>query len=181
MPGEDVQTFEQDLPGANTAGFNTREIGGLPLETSLTMNESWGFNITDHKYKSPRELIGYLVRAAGNGANLLLNIGPRPDGTIQPEAEERLRAIGSWLATYGGSIYGTRAGPIAPRSWGVTTQRGTPCSCTCSIGRTQRCAAVTRRGTVDGAELAGGEGSGAGADGGRDDADVTGGGGGSAG
>lgn len=83
-----------------------------------------GFNLTDHTYKSPRELIHYLVRAAGYGANLLLNIGPRPDGTIPPEAEERLRAIGSWLATYGVSIYGTRAGPIAPRSWGVTTQRG---------------------------------------------------------
>ena len=124
LAGEDVQTFEQDLPGANTAGFNTRTIGGLPLETSLTMNESWGFNLTDHTYKSPRELIHYLVRAAGYGANLLLNIGPRPDGTIPPEAEERLRAIGAWLTTYGGSIYGTRAGPIAPRSWGVTTQRG---------------------------------------------------------
>ena len=65
LPGEDVQTFEQDLPGANTAGFNTTEIGALPLETSLTMNESWGFNITDTKFKSTRELIGYLVRAAG--------------------------------------------------------------------------------------------------------------------
>src|SRR6185369_8900867 len=77
LPGEDVQTFEQDLPGANTAGFNTREIGALPLETSLTMNESWGFNITDNKFKSVRELIATLVRAAGQGANLLLNIGPR--------------------------------------------------------------------------------------------------------
>jgi alpha-L-fucosidase len=58
------------------------------------------------------------------GANLLLNIGPRPDGTIPPEAEARLREIGKWLATNGGAIYGTRAGPIPPRSWGVTTQRG---------------------------------------------------------
>jgi alpha-L-fucosidase len=123
LPGEDVQTFEQDLPGANTAGFNTREIGSLPLETSLTMNDSWGFNITDHRFKSERELIGYLVRAAGNDANLLLNIGPRPDGTIQPEAVERLRDIGRWLKKYGTSIYGTRGGPIAPREWGVTTQR----------------------------------------------------------
>src|SRR3989454_9205983 len=88
------------------------------------MNDSWGFNLTDHHYKSTRELIHYLVRAAGVGANLLLNIGPRPDGTIPPEAEERLREIGQWLATNGGAIYGTRAGPIAPRSWGVTTQRG---------------------------------------------------------
>ncbi len=124
LPGEDVQTFEQDLPGANTAGFNTRSIGGLPLETSLTMNESWGFNITDTKFKSTRELIGYLVRAAGANANLLLNIGPRPDGTIQPEAAERLRAIGEWLAKNGSSIYGTRGGPISPRTWGATTQRG---------------------------------------------------------
>ena len=65
-----------------------------------------------------------LVRAAGVGANLLLNIGPRPDGTIPPEAEQRLREIGQWLRANGGAIYGTRAGPIAPRSWGVTTQRG---------------------------------------------------------
>ena len=124
LPGEDVQTFEQDLPGANTAGFNTKEIGSLPLETSLTMNNSWGFNITDTSWKSPRELIGYLVRAAGRDANLLLNIGPRPDGTIQPEAVERLQSLGDWLARYGSSIYGTRGGPIPPRSWGVTTQRG---------------------------------------------------------
>jgi alpha-L-fucosidase len=123
LPGEDVQTFEQDLPGANTAGFNTREIGSLPLETSLTMNDSWGFNITDHRFKSERDLIGYLVRAAGNDANLLLNIGPRPDGTIQPQAVERLRDMGRWLKIYGTSVYGTRGGPIAPRDWGVTTQR----------------------------------------------------------
>ena len=124
LPGEDVQTFEQDLPGANTAGFNTREIGALPLETSLTMNRSWGFNITDGSFKSVRELVGYLARAAGNDANLLLNVGPRPDGTIQPEAVERLREVGVWLERYGESIYGTRRGPVAPRSWGVTTQRG---------------------------------------------------------
>jgi alpha-L-fucosidase len=124
LPGEDVQTFEQDLPGANTAGFNTTEIGRLPLETSLTMNRSWGFNLTDHDWKSVRELIQTLARAAGSDANLLLNVGPRPDGTIQPEAVERLRAIGGWLATNGRSIYGTRGGPIPPRRWGVTTRRG---------------------------------------------------------
>jgi alpha-L-fucosidase len=88
------------------------------------MNESWGFNITDRKFKSVRELIGYLVRAAGRDANLLLNIGPRPDGTIQPEAVARLDSLGEWLRTNGASIYGTRGGPIPPRPWGVTTQRG---------------------------------------------------------
>jgi len=124
LPGEDVQTFEQDLPGANTAGFNTTEIGNLPTETSLTMNGSWGFNITDRNFKPVRELVSTLVRAAGTGTNLLLNIGPRPDGTIDPEFAQRLQAIGRWLATNGRSIYGTRAGPIPPRAWGATTRRG---------------------------------------------------------
>lgn len=124
LPGEDAQTFEQDLPGANTAGFNTTQIGALPLETSLTMNQSWGFNLTDQRFKSVREVIRYLVRAAGNDANLLLNVGPRADGTIQPEAAERLREVGQWLDVFGPSIYATRRGPIPPRNWGVTTQRG---------------------------------------------------------
>ena len=124
LPGEDAQTFEQDLPGANTAGFNTKEIGALPLETSLTMNGSWGFNLTDRKFKSLKDLIGYLVRAAGHGANLLLNVGPRPDGTLQPEAVAHLQEIGAWLHTYGASIYGTRPGPVSPQSWGATTRKG---------------------------------------------------------
>ncbi len=123
--GEDVQTFEQDLPGANTAGFNTSYVSGdLPLETSLTMNDSWGFNITDTSYKSVRTIVSYLVRAAGNGANLLLNVGPRPDGTISPEFVARLDSIGGWLGTYGASIYDTHRGPVPPRPWGATTQRG---------------------------------------------------------
>jgi alpha-L-fucosidase len=124
LPGEDAQTFEQDLPGANTAGFNTTTIGTLPLETSLTMNDSWGFNITDRHWKSVPEIVAYLVRAAGSNANLLLNIGPRPDGTIQPEAAQHLREVGRWLQVYGTSIYNTRGGPVSPRPWGVTTQRG---------------------------------------------------------
>src|SRR5256886_582050 len=107
--GEDVQTFEQDFPGANSAGFNTSYVSGdLPLETSLTMNGSWGFNITDKDFKSVRTLVGYLVRAAGNGANLLLNIGPRPDGTISPEFTARLDSPGAWLAGDGPARYGRR-------------------------------------------------------------------------
>jgi len=124
LPGEDVQTFEQDLPGANTAGFNTTEIGKLPTETSLTMNGSWGFNITDRDFKSVKELVTTLVRAAGTGTNLLLNIGPRPDGTISPEFVQRLDSIGRWMDKHGQSIYATRAGPITPRQWGVTTRKG---------------------------------------------------------
>jgi alpha-L-fucosidase len=64
-----------------------------------------------------------LVQAAGNNSNLLLNIGPQPNGEIQQEFSTRLLAIGDWLSKYGNSIYGTRGGPIAPGDWGVTTQK----------------------------------------------------------
>ena len=140
LPGEDVQTFEQDLPGANTAGFNTREIGALPLETSLTMNQSWGFNITDKKFKSMKELIGYLVRAAGNDGNLLLNIGPRPDGTIQPEAVERLRAVGDWLRHVRTlHLWNARRAGESARHGARRRGAATPSSSTCSTGPTVRC------------------------------------------
>jgi len=124
-PGEDFQMFEKDLPGRNTAGFNEQsEIGDLPLETCETMNNAWGFNITDRAYKSTKDLVRYLVRAAGNDANFLLNVGPMPNGKIQPEFESRLREMGQWLSRYGEAIYGTRGGPVTPRPWGVTTQKG---------------------------------------------------------
>jgi alpha-L-fucosidase len=123
-PGEDVQVFERDLPGQNTAGFNTEYVSDkLPLESCDTLNDSWGFNIGDSKYKSPEELERRLVRAAGDNSNLLLNIGPMPNGEIQPEFSTRLKAVGKWLAKYGDSIYGTRGGPIAAGDWGVTTQK----------------------------------------------------------
>jgi alpha-L-fucosidase len=124
-PGEDVQTFERDLPGQNTAGFNTKYVTDqLPLESSNTLNDSWGFNIGDHKFKSPEEVEEMLVRAAGNNSNLLLNIGPMPNGEIQDEFVNRLHAIGEWTSRYGDTIYETRGGPAAPADWGVTTQKG---------------------------------------------------------
>lgn len=123
-PGEDVQIFEQDLPGENTAGMSGQDISALPLETCLTMNNTWGYSITDKRYKSAETLVRALVRAAGRGANLLLNVGPRPDGRLPDEALERLRAMGEWLRTNGETIYGTRAGVVAPHPWGVSTQKG---------------------------------------------------------
>ena len=125
FPGEDFQMFEKDLPGQKTTGFNTeQEIGELPLETCETINNAWGFNASDKKFKSTKDLIHYLVKAAGNNANFLLNVGPRPDGTIQPEFQTRLREMGKWIEVNGESIYGTRGGPLSPRPWGVTTRKG---------------------------------------------------------
>jgi alpha-L-fucosidase len=124
-PGEDFQMFEKDLPGGRTQGFNSdSEIGNLPLETCETMNGAWGFNITDRRYKSTKDLIRYLVRAAGANANFLLNVGPMSNGKIQPEFVTRLQEMGAWTWKNGESIYGTRGGPIGPRPWGVTTRKG---------------------------------------------------------
>jgi len=122
FPGEDFQMFEKDLPGKNTAGFNQTGIGELPLESCQTMNNSWGFNMVDNDWKSSTEIIQFLVRAAGANANLLLNVGPKPNGQIQQENIDTLKVVGDWLAQYGESIYGTRGGPVTPREWGVTTQ-----------------------------------------------------------
>jgi alpha-L-fucosidase len=115
--------FEKDLPGYNTTGFGGAAVSALPLETCETINESWGFNITDRNYKSISALIHYLVKASGYGANFLLNIGPMPNGQIQPEFTERLQAMGQWLQQNGETIYGTKAGFIKPQSWGAVTEK----------------------------------------------------------
>jgi alpha-L-fucosidase len=124
-PGEDFQMFEKDLPGHNTTGFAPEQtIGSLPKETCETINDSWGFNIKDDKHKSKKTLVQYLVKASGYGANFLLNVGPMPNGQIQPEHAQRLREMGTWLQEYGETIYGTKGGPLTPRDWGVTTMKG---------------------------------------------------------
>ena len=123
-PGEDFQMFEKDLPGHNTTGFAPEQtVGSLPKETCETINDSWGFNIKDENHKSLKTLVQYLVKAAGYDANFLLNVGPMPNGEIQPEHKERLKQMGEWLAKNGETIYGTRGGPLTPRDWGVTTQK----------------------------------------------------------
>jgi alpha-L-fucosidase len=125
FPGEDFQMFEKDLPGQKTTGFNPDQtIGALPLETCETMNNSWGFNLQDKNYKSTKSLIQYLVKAAGFNSNFLLNVGPMPNGKIQPEFVSTLKEMGVWLEKNGETIYGTRGGPIPPKSWGVTTYKG---------------------------------------------------------
>ncbi|MCC6834836.1 MAG: alpha-L-fucosidase [Cytophagales bacterium] len=123
--GEDFQMFEKDLPGHNTTGFAPEQkIGDLPKEICETINNSWGFNLQDARNKSIKNLIQYLVKGAGYDANLLLNVGPMPNGKIQPEHVALLKQMGEWTRQYGETIYGTRGGPLSPRDWGVTTQKG---------------------------------------------------------
>jgi len=122
--GEDFQLFEKDLPGNNTAGFSAgAKIGTIPLETCETMNGSWGFNINDRSYKSVKQLVHYLVNAAGRDANFLLNVGPMPNGKIQPEFSDTLLKIGDWMKVNSESIYGTRGNVVAAQLWGVVTAK----------------------------------------------------------
>ena len=122
--GEDIQIFERDLPGENHSGLSGQDVSQLPLETCETMNRSWGYRIEDTFYKSTERLIRLLVSAAGKDANLLLNMGPQPNGELPEEGLKRLKEMGEWLKTYGETIYGTRQGDVKPRPWGVTTRRG---------------------------------------------------------
>ena len=127
LPGEDFQIFERDLPGEHKGGHSSKEqtvSHKLPLETCQTMNKSWGYTVRDTNYKSLEYLIRYLVSTAGKGANLLLNIGPQPNGELPAAALERLKGMGEWMRKYGDTIYGTTAGDIAAQPWGVTTRKG---------------------------------------------------------
>ncbi len=122
--GEDIQIFERDLPGENTAGLSGQAISRLPLETCQTMNGMWGYKIKDQNYKSTPELISYLVKAAGMGANLLLNIGPQPNGELPATALARLKEIGQWMNRYGETFYATTAGDFEAQEWGTSTRKG---------------------------------------------------------
>lgn len=118
-PGEDLITFERQIVRSSIPAGNT-----LPLEISEKINDTWGYRLWDTAYKSSADLIRGAVRAAGQDANYLINVGPMPDGSIQPEFVDRLTALGGWLRGHGESIYETRGGPVSPRPWGVTTRHG---------------------------------------------------------
>lgn len=123
--GEDIQIFERDLPGENTAGLSGQDVSeALPLETCQTMNGMWGYKIEDRNYKSAETLIQYLAGAAGRDANLLLNVGPQPDGNLPSVAIERMKEMGKWLKMFGHTVYGTRGGEMQPHEWGVMTSKG---------------------------------------------------------
>ncbi len=122
--GEDIQIFERDLPGENKAGLSGQDVSRLPLETCQTMNGMWGYKLIDQNYKSIDTLIRYLVSTAGKGANLLMNVGPQPNGQLPAAAIERLKGMGEWMNANGETVYGTTAGDIPVQEWGVTTRKG---------------------------------------------------------
>lgn len=95
---ENIITPEQTLP---------EKPLHIPWESCITMSKSWGFKYED-EYKSTRQLIHYLIEVVAKGGNLLLNVGPQPDGRLPRAAIERMQEMGAWLQVHGEAIYGTR-------------------------------------------------------------------------
>jgi len=95
-----------------------------PWEACLTIGTSWGYRRDDGAPKSSAELIRTLVDVVSRGGNLLLNVGPKPDGTIPEPLAARLRDIGVWLSVNGASIYGTRPVKGIEASAGKLTRKG---------------------------------------------------------
>jgi len=116
-----------DMP----ADFHSRETDNAlgdfdnqhPWELCTTLAGAWGYQ----KGAQPKPLKHYiqlLAKVAGRDGNLLLNVGPRPDGRIDDDQVQRLREIGAWLGKFGQSIYDTRGGPYLPAHYGTSTRRG---------------------------------------------------------
>jgi len=95
-----------------------------PWESCITMGVGWSWRGADKPVKSTKECLHLLIRCAGGGGNLALDIGPMPDGAIDPRQQQRLTEMGKWLREYGETIYGTTGGPYHPGGWGVSTRKG---------------------------------------------------------
>lgn len=89
-------------------------------ETCMTICNQWAWK-PDDTMKTLDKCIDVLVRTAGGDGNLLFNVGPMPDGRIEPRQVDRLAEMGAWLGQFGETIYGTRGGPYMPSAWGAST------------------------------------------------------------
>ena len=94
-----------------------------PWESCITICRQWAWKPKD-KMKSFDEGIQTLIKTVGGGGNLLFNVGPMPDGRIEPRQVDRLKEMGTWLKKYGESIYGTTGGPYKPTEKLASTRKG---------------------------------------------------------
>ena len=92
-------------------------------ETCMTICRQWAWKPND-QMKSLEQCIQTLVSVVGGDGNLLFNVGPMPDGRIEPRQVDRLKEMGQWLKKYKQSIYGTRGGPFKTGAWGASTYKG---------------------------------------------------------
>ncbi|TWT35395.1 Alpha-L-fucosidase [Posidoniimonas corsicana] len=113
-PG-DYKTFERHIP--------KDAPGAADWEVCMPISGSWGYKRSDTDFKSATTLIRNLADIASKGGNYLLNVSPTGEGTLLPQAVERLEEIGEWMRTNGDSIYGTTASPLGQLEWGRCTMR----------------------------------------------------------
>ena len=118
----DFVTPEQQIPDRVPTKSGAEDF--QLWETCMTINDTWAYNKNDQHYKSVKVLIQNLANVASKGGNFLLDVGPTPEGTIQPEFVERLQAMGQWMKVNGDSIYGTTYGPWQNLPFGKTTAKG---------------------------------------------------------
>ncbi|MBZ0300667.1 MAG: alpha-L-fucosidase [Anaerolineae bacterium] len=108
----DYQTPEQGIPVARPEG---------PWEFCVTINDSWGYQKHDHNHKSVRQLVRMFSECIGMGGNMLLDVGPYADGSLQPEQVERLEGLGAWISKHAEAIYPTEAGLPHGHVYGTST------------------------------------------------------------
>ena len=86
----------------------------------MTLNGAWGYNASDHNWKSPQTVVQMLARVVSKGGNFLLNFGPTAEGELPAEGVEIVKKVGAWLRVNGEAIYGARASNLgtigAPRA-----------------------------------------------------------------
>jgi alpha-L-fucosidase len=114
LPNADYATPEQSV-----GAFNDQH----PWETCMTIGTQWAWKPND-KIKTSDECIRILTQCVTGDGNLLLNVGPMPNGEIEPRQVAVLKEVGAWLGKYGESIYGTRGGPFRNGDWGGSTRKG---------------------------------------------------------
>lgn len=111
----DSDTPEQHIPATG--------IEGRDWEVCMTMNETWGYKSYDDNWKSTENLVHKLIDIASKGGNFLLNVGPKPDGTIPQPSIDRLAGVGEWMDIYSESIYETQPSPFRRPWWGRCTRK----------------------------------------------------------
>jgi alpha-L-fucosidase len=110
-----VQEGDRRIPARRVTG---------DVETPMTMRDNWGYDKDENNWKSVQDLLERLSLCVARGANMLLNVGPRPDGKFSPEEITRLKAIGRWMKVNGEAIYGTAPSPFDyDFEWGSISQK----------------------------------------------------------
>ena len=114
LPG-DFSTPEQEI---------VAEKGDRAWEACMTMNDSWGYHRADDAWKTPKTIVRNLVTCAQGGGNYLLNIGPKPDGSVPEESVRILTAVGKWMEKHGSAIYGAERSQVTESLFANFSRKG---------------------------------------------------------